>query len=228
MSTYETNGSRVHHPRISWAGRGQPIFEFTSQLKQNPLSDFYVDIHTLKIVQCSIVMLENCVFYVLRYLIFFSAISGDGGQNGEYRLPTHHLVVIILCILVTVAVIIFFVVGCKFSQNLLIVFGFPSRSFSRCHPEQDRDKEISVPLTGSPGPTNPLSWPLTINHVSRLDMQFRFFLKTSDDLYLSFYADRKVCFIVMRFYRLRRVLTILTHGAPRGWRQYIKALHTHE
>lgn len=39
------------------------------------------------------------------------SISGDGGQNGEYRLPTHHLVVIILCILVTVAVIIFFVVG---------------------------------------------------------------------------------------------------------------------
>lgn len=39
------------------------------------------------------------------------AMSGDSRQNGEYKLPTHHLVVIILCILVTVAVILFFVVG---------------------------------------------------------------------------------------------------------------------
>ncbi|KAH8027770.1 hypothetical protein HPB51_009437 [Rhipicephalus microplus] len=39
------------------------------------------------------------------------AASGDARTNGEYKLPTHHLVVIILCILVTVAVILFFVVG---------------------------------------------------------------------------------------------------------------------
>ncbi|XP_077523426.1 leukocyte tyrosine kinase receptor-like [Amblyomma americanum] len=39
------------------------------------------------------------------------AASGDARTNGDYKLPTHHLVVIILCILVTVAVILFFVVG---------------------------------------------------------------------------------------------------------------------
>ncbi|XP_070378441.1 leukocyte tyrosine kinase receptor-like isoform X1 [Dermacentor albipictus] len=39
------------------------------------------------------------------------AASGDARTNGEYKLPTHHLVVIILCILVTVAIILFFVVG---------------------------------------------------------------------------------------------------------------------
>ncbi|KAL3228831.1 hypothetical protein MRX96_023733 [Rhipicephalus microplus] len=38
-------------------------------------------------------------------------LRGDARTNGEYKLPTHHLVVIILCILVTVAVILFFVVG---------------------------------------------------------------------------------------------------------------------
>lgn len=39
------------------------------------------------------------------------ASSADARGNGEYKLPTHHLVVIILCVLVTVAVILFFVVG---------------------------------------------------------------------------------------------------------------------